>query len=239
MGFLPHARHWSHNHEEEDMLRTSIWLCLLLIAGFCAPLARAQTYPVAEAYLGFTVFNNEYGTDRHNSPGVVFNFGYNAARNLRLVADFGLEAHNTNILWTNGRSASANDCQLLFGPELTLRTTPKVTPFVHGLVGVAFRDYAVPNGNWICGEYGCYEDSFSVAKETGFATGLGGGIDWRLRPMLSLRLVQFDWIRTHLSRDNAGYSPIQGQLPTLSGWQDNYRFSIGITLRIGEKGEGK
>jgi len=51
--------------------------------------------------------------------------------------------------------------------------------------------------------------------------------------------VQFDWIRTHLSRDNAGYSTIQGQLPTLTGWQDNYRFSCGITFRWGEKGARK
>lgn len=221
------------------MLRTSIWLCLVLIGCLCAPLARAQTYPVAEGYLGFTEFNNEYGTDRHNSPGVVFNFGYNPARYLRLVADFGAEMHNTNIVWTNGRSAKANDYQLLFGPELAIRTASKVTPFVHGLVGVAIRSYAVPTGNWICTGVSCYEDTFSVAKEAGFATGVGGGIDWHLHPILSLRVVQFDWIRTHLSRDNANFSPVQGQLPTLNGWQDNYRFSCGITFRFGEKGAPK
>jgi hypothetical protein len=123
---------------------------------------------VAEGYLGFTAFNNEYGTDRHNSPGVVFNFGYNATRNLRLVGDFGFEAHDTDIIWTNGRRARTEDYQLLFGPELTMRTSPKVMPFVRGLVGLAERSYAVPTGNWICTGFSCYEDTFSVAKETGF-----------------------------------------------------------------------
>lgn len=50
-----------------------------MICCVCAPLARTQTYPAGEFHLGFTEFNNEYGTDRHNSPGVVFNFGYNVA----------------------------------------------------------------------------------------------------------------------------------------------------------------
>lgn len=223
------------------MFYRPIWpgVCFVLACCMAPTSARAQTYPVAEGYLGFTAFNNEYGTDRHNSPGVVFNFGYNATRNLRLVADFGFEAHDTNIVWTNGRSARAEDYQLLFGPELPIRTSSRVTPFVHGLVGVAIRSYAVPTGNWICNGYTCYEDTFSIAKETGFASGIGGGIDWSFHRVLSFRVVQFDWIRTHLSRDNANFSPVQGQFPTLSGWQDNYRFSCGITFRFGEKGAPK
>lgn len=211
---------------------------MVLAGSLCVPLAQAQVYPAAEGYIGFTVLNNEYGTDRHNSPGVHMSFGYNAARNLRLVADFGAEIHDTNIVWTNGKRASADDYQLLFGPELTIRTSPKVTPFVHGLVGVAFRHYAVPNGNWICIDFTCYQDHFDIAKEAGFATGVGGGMDWHVHPQVSLRLVQFDWIRTNLSRDNADFSPVQG-LPTLSGWQDNYRFSCGITFHLGEKGSPK
>ncbi len=215
-----------------------IWphIYIALIICLCAPLTRAQTYPVGELYLGFTEFNNEYGTDRHNSPGVVINFGYNVARNVRLLVDFGAEVHSTNIVWTNGRTAQADDYQLLFGPEFTIRKSPKVTPFVHGLAGVAFRNYAVPTGNWICTGYSCYEDTFGVALESGFASAVGGGIDWHVHPIISVRFVQFDWIRTHLSRDNVNFSPIAGQLPTLSGWQDNYRFSCGVTFRFGAKG---
>jgi hypothetical protein len=220
----------------------AIWprvLGVMTVTGFfCLPLAHAQIFPAAEGYIGFTVLNNAYGTDRHNSPGVHFSFGYNAARNLRLLADFGAEIHDTNIVWTNGKKADADDYQLLFGPELTIRKHPKVTPFVHGLVGVAFRHYAVPNGNWICIDFNCYQDHFDIARETGFASGVGGGIDWHVHPQVSLRVVQFDWIRTNLSRDNANFSNVSG-LPTLQGWQDNYRFSCGVTFRMGEKGTPK
>ncbi len=211
-----------------------------IFLSFChAPYIRAQAYPAAEGYVGFTVFNNEYGTERHNSPGVHASFGYNVLRNLRLLADFGAEYHNTNIVWTNGKSASANDYQLLFGPELTIRTRSSVTPFVHGLVGVAFRHYAVPTGEWICSgipPYTCYQDHFDIARDTGFAGAVGGGIDWQVHPIVALRLIQFDWIRSNLSRDNVNYSPAQGELPVITGWQDNYRFSAGFTFRIGEKG---
>lgn len=217
-------------------------IAALLTIFLTVPIAQAQLYPAAEGYIGFTVLNNEYGTDRHNSPGVQLSFGYNAMRNLRLVADFGAEIHDTNIVWTNGRKADADDYQLLFGPELTLRTSPKVTPFVHGLAGVAFRHYAVPTGTWTCSPippYNCYQDHFDIARETGFATGVGGGLDWHVTPTVSVRMVQFDWIRSNLSRDNANFSPVQGELPVLKGWQDNYRFSSGIAFRFGEKGTSR
>jgi hypothetical protein len=111
---------------------------------------------------------------------VHLSFGYDAARNLRLLADFGAQYHSTDIVWTNGKKADADDYQLLFGPELTLRNRPTVTPFVHGLVGLAFRHYAVPLGNWICTGFSCYQDHFDIARKTGFASGVGGGLDWQL-----------------------------------------------------------
>ena len=208
----------------------------IAIALSCTAITGAQTYPAAEFSIGFTVLNNEYGTERQNSPGVQFGFGYNLVRNLRLVADVGAETHSTTIVWTNGRRASADSYQILFGPELTIRNSTKVTPFFHGLVGIGIRNYAVPTGNWVCSVYSCHETSFSVAKDVGLATAVGAGVDWHFSPMISFRVVQFDWLRTHLSRDNVAFSPLQGQLPILGGWQDNYTFSTGIVFRFGENG---
>jgi hypothetical protein len=71
------------------------------------PQAWTQSYPATEGYLGYSHYNNEYGTDRHNSPGVEFNFGYNLARSLQLLADVGVQFHNTDIIWTNGKKAEA------------------------------------------------------------------------------------------------------------------------------------
>jgi hypothetical protein len=109
------------------------------------------------------------------------------------------------------------------------------------LAGAAFRSYEVPTGDWICTGFPptCYHDTFTVAEESGFAWGVGGGLDWTNHPVISVRVFQFDWQHTKLSRDNVNFSPAQDQLPTLSGWQNNYRFSFGITFRFGEKGEAR
>jgi hypothetical protein len=56
----------------------------------------------------FTAVKNEFGTDRHNSPGVQLGFGYNTSRYLRLAADFGAQTHSTDIFWANGERARAN-----------------------------------------------------------------------------------------------------------------------------------
>jgi len=108
------------------MRRTTL---VVVISLFLVPLGFSQAYPVAEFSTSFTVLNNEYGTDRQNSPGVEFGFGYNLLRNLRLVADFGAETHSKRIVWTNGRSADADGYQILIGPELTIRNSEKVTCF--------------------------------------------------------------------------------------------------------------
>ena len=188
--------------------------------------------------MGFSLYNNEYGTTRHNSPGIQFDGGYNVARYLRVMGDFGAQFHSTNIVWTNGKKAEADSYQALVGPELRIRNRSPWTPFAHGLVGGAFRSYAVPTGQWICTGFPqtCYQQSFTVARESGFAYAVGGGLEWTNNPVISVRIFQFDWIRSKLSRDNANFSPAQGQFPTLSGWQDNYRVSVGISFRFGERG---
>ena len=59
-----------------------------------------------------TIFTTgKYGIIRHNSPGLQFDLGYNAARYLRLVGDFGAQFHSTSIVWTNGKKAEAQKLQ--------------------------------------------------------------------------------------------------------------------------------
>ncbi len=218
-------------------IRWAAAVCLFGTVVSVAP-ASSQVYPAVEGYMGFSLYNNEYGTSRHSSPGLQFNVGYNVARYLQVVGDFGAQFHSTNIVWTNGKKAEADSYQVLFGPELKMRNRSRLTPFAHALAGGAFRSYAVPTGTWTCTGFPsfCYQDSFTVARDRGFAWGAGGGLDWTANPVISVRILQFDWVRTKLSRDNPDFSPAQGQFPTLGGWQDNYRISFGITFRFGEKG---
>jgi hypothetical protein len=64
------------------------------------------------------------------------------------------------------------------GPVLTARL-PVVQPFVHALFG----GITVSNG----------------ASRSGFAMLLGGGIDIGLRKGIGFRVVQVDWLNTHIS----------------------------------------
>lgn len=104
---------------------------------------------------------------------------------------------------------------------------------------IALRSYAVPTGDWVRDLYSCYKTSFSVARDTGFESAVGGGVEWNFHQVLAFRIAQLDWIHIHLSRDNRNFYPIQAQLPALQGRQSNYRFSCGITFRFGSKGVGR
>lgn len=213
-------------------------IALLAFILATATRGNAQLYPAAESYIGFTLNNNEYGVDRQNSPGFQFSFSYNPIRHLRLVGDFAGQYHSTDIVWSN-KQVTNHDYQFLFGPELAIRNRSRTTPFFHAMIGVATRHYAVPSGSWTCTGYPiptCYEDHFDLVGEWGLATAFGGGLDLAVHPNLSVRVVQFDFLRTHLSSDNPALSPQQGQFPVISGWQNNYRFGGGIVFRLGERG---
>lgn len=215
-----------------------VTIVLVLMLLFFVPPALSQAYPALETFLGFSLNHNEYGAGRNNSPGVHASIGFNPQRSLRVVGDFAVQYHDSNILWWNNERARVEDLQLLFGPELVLRRHEKLTPFVHALLGVASRNYAVPTGAW---EYDPFSGSYSpktysIARDWGFAAGAGGGLDVNVGRMLALRVAQFDYLPTHLSHQDPFYMPPQGKFPVTQGWQHNYRVAVGIVLRLGERG---
>ena len=191
---------------------------------------------MVEGFVGFSLFNNQYAiSTRHNSPGFHATFAINPRRSLRMVTDFGAQYHDTDINWAY-RRASLHDYQIMFGPEFAYRHR-RVTPFMRSLAGLAIRHYVVPTGAW----YYDYdlgttrEEKVTIASAKGFAFGFGGGLDWNLRnPLFAIRLVQFDFLRSHLGHDRPEFSPIQDQLPVLPGWQNHYRFAFGFVFKLGE-----
>lgn len=83
----------------------------------------------------------------------------------------------------------------LFGPQLSLPT--KVSPFVHALFGVAKESQdAIPIAcvqvTPIC------PGPFSLGSDTSFATAVGAGFDIKVAPLVKLRLIQVDYLRTQL-----------------------------------------
>jgi len=74
----------------------------------------------------------------------------------------------------------------VFGPQVSLPA--KVSPFAHAFFGVA-KESQDPTTN----------PAFSsLGSDTSFATALGAGIDVKAARFLSIRLLQVDYLRTHL-----------------------------------------
>lgn len=81
----------------------------------------------------------------------------------------------------------------LFGPQLSFPA--RISPFVHGLFGGAHESV----GTLFSGSFG------SLGSGSGFAFAVGGGIDVKAAPFISVRLIQVDYLQTHL------YGHVQNQ----------------------------
>ena len=197
--------------------------------------AYGQAYPAFEGFIGFSLLNNDYGTVRHNSPGVQFNFGFNPLRRVRLITDLSAQFHGSEMRF-GGEDVRLNEYRIMFGPEFVFRNRSRATPFAHILVGYARRSYSIPTGEWSCDYDGCSEDQFTLVRDSGFATAVGGGLDVDIRPNYGIRLIQFDYMRANLNRDYPDFVPDEGALPVINSWQKDYRISAGFYFRFGQRG---
>jgi hypothetical protein len=74
----------------------------------------------------------------------------------------------------------------LFGPQVSL--PGKVSPFAHALIGVAKESQdTIPGGVF-----------FSLRSDKSLATAVGAGVDVKVIPFVSVRLIQVDYLRTQL-----------------------------------------
>jgi hypothetical protein len=120
-----------------------------------------------------------FNTTQHaNLNGWEFSGQYKFLPFLGAVADF-----NGNYGTLNG--SGVREHTFLFGPQVSLPA--KVSPFAHALFGAARESQDIP----VAGTSG-------LGANTSFATALGAGIDVNLVPLVKLRLIQFDYLRTQL-----------------------------------------
>jgi hypothetical protein len=92
----------------------------------------------------------------------------------------------------------------LVGPQL--RFPGPISPFAHFLVGGAHESTTA-----IVGPITTFSPT-----QNGFATALGGGLDLKLLPLLSVRPIQIDYLLTHFN----------------SQTQNQFRYSAGILIRF-------
>jgi hypothetical protein len=93
----------------------------------------------------------------------------------------------------------------LVGPQL--RFPGPISPFAHFLIGGAHESTSATISGPI---------TTASPTRNGFATALGGGLDLKVFPFISVRPIQVDYLLTHFN----------------SNTQNQFRYSAGIVLRF-------
>lgn len=219
-------------------------LALLGVVFLFGAITLAQEVPKAEVYLGYTFIRVNTATQLNafTSSGGLGSFQINLNKNFGIVAEFGGTTKE-------GASISGPDFPLeqtqftyLFGPRFFINKAGRFSPFFEYLVGGIHnsRSFVVPNSSIPLG----FVTPSGVTQDTGptttrfrstqnaFAMAVGGGLDIKVSNLVSVRPVQLDYLPSHFSPFNI---PGLGTINDTS-WQNNLRYSAGITFRFGSGG---
>lgn len=191
-------------------MRTQISCLVVLVCLAPAALAQDVEFFGGYSYLRTTGTNYEHA-------GIN---GWNAALSANIkswgvVADFSNHyGASTNSFTPVGNGGYGT--MFLFGPQYSFRDVPRVTPFVHVLFGGVQGERSIVAPGVACPSSGC--SGSSIIPETAFAMALGGGLDFKVRNHVWIRLIQADYIRQDFT-EGAMSSP---------------RISAGIVFRFGK-----
>ena len=171
---------------------------LLAVLIFRPAAAQEAEVPKAEVFGGYSYA----GESTHGWNASVAG---NVNRWLGLVADFGGQYSS---FAEPGASERIRTHSALFGPQFSVRSNKRVTPFVRALFGTShIRTRAAEAGQ-----------TFAFT-DTRFAAAFGGGLDVRLGEHVALRAVQLDYVQTHFFDET----------------QHKGRLSFGLVFRLGQK----
>jgi hypothetical protein len=227
-------------------------LCLL------ATLASAQDpVPLGEVYGGYAYVRvSGLGqVSAFNANGGIGAFQFNVNRLIGLVAEFGgYSGGSFTISGQNFPGSSHSQFTYLFGPRLSLHKTGKFNPFAEFFIGgdrdsrsATLVNSMIPPGLTVVPPSvtitGGSPNGKIKSHQNAFAMLIGGGVDIKFKKWLAVRPVEVDWLPTHFSPLN--FNPATGsELATVTAnnsarWQQNFRYTGGITFRFGSRGGGK
>jgi opacity protein-like surface antigen len=173
----------------------------LLIA---MPLLAQDTQSVVDASGTYTVTRITAGGAPEYFHGGNGQFVYNLNNYFGLVGDFGA-GHDGDT------GFSATTVTYLGG--LRAHTNTRWDLFAEGLLGGAHISITPTGGN--------------TFTNNAFAWKLGGGLDYRLTPMISIRLLQADYLGTRFSNGKNGFSN--------SNTQNNLQLAAGFVFHFGSR----
>ena len=180
---------------------------------FCALFAfstfASAQIPRGNVFFGYSYLNTDLSSSsRANANGWEASVEGKIIPFIGIVADFDSHYGSQNftttcplcpvgVPLTGTVNASFTERNYLFGPRVSV-SVAKFRPFAEALFGGAHVN--INNG---------------VGSDTSFATAIGGGLDYKLIPLLAWR-VQGDYVQTRF----------------FSATQNNVRISTGIVLRF-------
>lgn len=190
-----------------------ILFMVLIVFGLAAG-ASAQDLPKWELYGGFSEYLQGAGVSGQfelPTHGAQVEFDRVVTSYFRVTGQFNAQFadHVVNIapLAPGAKHVNSKELLGLFGPEATYRNLKRFDIYGHFLVGLAYgRDN--------------HDPPIPTATSTTWVYGLGGGVDYKLAPRVSWRMVGFDWTTSHF--------PVNAPEA-----QDNWRFTSGFVFHFG------
>jgi opacity protein-like surface antigen len=179
-------------------MRKTLFFAVLVLAVSlnCA----ASDVPKAEIFGGYSFLHAPSGVT--NVSGYNAN-GWDAALTVNLNKYLGITA-DMNGEYKTIDQVKAHLHNFLFGPEIAFRA-PKAKPFAHVLFGVGHASGSTS-----------FAGVTTSISDNALTTAFGGGLDVSVAPMVSVRLGQFDYVRTTFGSTS----------------QNNLRYAAGIVLKF-------
>ncbi len=167
-------------------------------------------YPAAEVFGGYSYFRAE--------PDDLNLNGWNASVTGNVTDWFGVEGdfsgHYGRLLNEFNEpipGVHINQHTFMVGPKLTYRAG-SISPFAHFLIGGA--------------RAGTHDVEFGNTSDWALATVIGGGVDINVSRSVAVRVAQADWLMTRFRIEPSFFNEHERQ--------NNFRFSAGIVIKIGE-----
>ena len=185
-----------------------VWIGgIILFLTYLSVPASAQKTSTLDVSAGYSYVRSNAppgGCGCFSLNGADVSAAYNLTSHLGVAGDFSyVRARNIN-----GSNQGLTLVSYLFGPQYSVTAGSRFTPFVHVLAGGI---HASGLG------YGS-----SSAPSNAFGALLGGGLDWRLKPRISVRLFEADYYLTHFQND-------------VNSHQNNLKLVFGVVFHFGGK----
>jgi outer membrane immunogenic protein len=182
---------------------------LAALASFGASSAAAQEPAKFDLFGGYSYM---YGNVVVTGQGINLNggggsFAYNYNKWLGLVFD--LTANYQGNVASTGRNL--NVTTYLFGPRISWRKNEKLTPFGQILLGGGHGGGTLYTAG-----------PSPLGTQNAFAMTLGGGLDWKVQPSISVRLFDAEYLRTQFN-NGVNFS------------QNSFRLSTGVVFHFGKR----